>query len=216
MRALITAYALAIFSSFLFSAQQAPAQMWNNSSFFLPLSKTISGRAEAQIRTQIKSQKLIHKHFEAELASPILPFIALGVGYRQTDLIEGVKAKDQMPFVTLTSSFAKQGYRLEYQARAEYLFFDKIKTQDITLYRNKLSFDFPLKINKFTIRSFISNEIFLKQGEKISENRLKIGMREFMSKKLIGDVFYQLRTVKLDSETWVRSNDVGVYTTLLF
>lgn len=207
---------LSLLPMLAFTAETLPAQMWNNTTCYLPLGRGLSSRFEAQIRTQLKNQKFLHRHYEVEVIRPLLPFLSLGVGYRQSDLVENQLEKDHMPFVTLSAAASKNRWRVEYRARAEYLFFERVSSQDTTLYRHRLDIDIPLKFNRMTLHTFLSDELFFKEGERVSENRFKVGIRELMNKTLMGDIFYQFRTVKLDSGTWGQSSDIGIYTTLLF
>ncbi|PCI78042.1 hypothetical protein COB21_01740 [Candidatus Aerophobetes bacterium] len=196
---------------------QSSSQLWNTTTAYLPLSKQINTRVEAQMRTTIKSRKLVHKHIEFEVVSPILPFVSFGAGYRQSDFTSEFKdRKDHMPFLTLTTGFSKQGWGLTYKGRAEYLFLEKLRSQDVHLYRHKLSVDIPVNMGRSKVQTFLSSELFFIEGKILTENRFKIGIRELVNKKILGDFFYQLRTVKSASMTWDNYHDIGIYTTILF
>jgi hypothetical protein len=193
-------------------------QLWSTTDFYTPLAGRMSGRVQAQARTLIRTQKLVHRHVEFELIRPLLPFLSFGGGYRQSDFSQGAKTeKDHMPFFTLrTQIHNNRGWGVSYRARADYLFLENMRSQDAESYRHLISLDIPVRVGRGRMISFISNELFFQKGRRFNENRLKVGLRDSMNKKVFGDIFYQLRSRRDESKTWELSSDIGFYTTFLF
>ncbi|MFA5287425.1 MAG: DUF2490 domain-containing protein, partial [Candidatus Omnitrophota bacterium] len=141
---------------------------------------------------------------------------SFGGGYRQVYELSKNKFKlENEPYITATLTLTGAGFVLDSRNRLEYRHFDY--KADSGRYRNKFTLKYPLRIARFEVQPFLSDEVFFGFGgtNQFNQNRLSSGLGMNITKNIKAEIYYVLVTTK-SSIGWSDANVLGTKLKIAF
>ncbi len=122
--------------------------------------------------------------------------------------------KEEQPGFHATFKFKIKDYDFSDRNRFEYRI--REDSDDFWRYRNMVTMRFPLKLTRYNIQPYLSDEFFVDfDKEELNENRAYAGLSFKLSKNWGADLYYLWRRVK-SGDKWTTNNILGTRLKLEF
>lgn len=191
-------------------------QVWNTDVEEFKVNKNLKVAFEEEFRWGGNAREFYYQHYDLGLTYNLNKYWSIGGGYRQVyELSKGHFRPSEEPFLTATLSFSGAGFLLDSRNRFEYRHF--YYKADSGRYRNKFTLKYPLKVAKFELQPFLSDEVFFGFGgtNQFNQNRLSCGTGFNITKNIKAELYYMLVTAK-SAGKWLDSNVLGTKLKIAF
>lgn len=171
---------------------------------------------EEEFRWGDEAREFYYQHYDLGLAYKLDENWDIGGGYRQVYELSKNKFKEEnAPYFFATLKIKVGGFSFSSRNRLEYRHFDY--KSDSGRYRNKFTLVAPVVVKKFGLQPFLSDEIFLSfiRTDQFNQNRFSSGLGFEITKRIRGEIYYMLVTVKRSSG-WFNANVLGTKFKIIF
>ena len=185
-------------------------QIWNTDTQEYKINKDFKVSLDEEFRWGGDAREFFYQHYDLGLSYKLSKYWSVGGGYRQAyELRKGKFKPENQPYITATLSLSAAGIIFESRNRFEYRNF--CYKADSGRYRNKFTLKYPLKIAKFEVKPFLSDEIFFGFGgtNKFNQNRFSSGFGFDIIENIKAEIYYMLVTSE-SSKRWIDSNVLGI------
>lgn len=172
---------------------------------------------EEEFRWGDDAREFYYQHYDLGMAYALSKNWDIGGGYRQVYELnnKGKFKEENEPYIIATLKLSLGKFSFNSRNRFEYRHFDY--KADSGRYRNKFTLKYPLKVAKFEVQPFVSDEIFFGFGgtNQFNQNRFTSGLGFDIIKNIKGEIYYMLVTVKRPTG-WYDSNVLGIKVRMVF
>jgi hypothetical protein len=191
-----------------FAYEDGDWQCWNTESIEGNLTENWKIKLEEEFRFGDKMGQLYYHHTDCGLTSRLTDWFYLGLNYRQIyEKKKGKWKEENRPHANGIFKRKWQEFKVKNRSRFEYRI--RQGKEAVWRYRNKLTVAFPVKYTRLDIKPYLADEIFVDFDKgKLNRNRLYVGFKAKLVKRLKTDIFYLWQRSKKGG-AWIDYNVIG-------
>ncbi|MFH1578498.1 MAG: DUF2490 domain-containing protein [Candidatus Omnitrophota bacterium] len=191
-------------------------QHWDTQIVSWKLNNHWQAAFEEEFHLRDNAGTLAYQHTDFGIAySALAEWITLGFNYRQAFEKQNDDWKyENIPHLNATLKFNLGDLNLSNRFKFEYK--NREDADNIWRYANTLTIKFPVRLTRFKLQPFLSNEIFIDLDQReLNTNRIYTGLSLELSKNLEGRVYYVCQSRKTSGK-WAESHILGSLLKLSF
>lgn len=121
---------------------------------------------------------------------------------------------ENRPHLNVTLKHRLFDYDFSNRSRLEWR--DYENKEEVWRYRNKTTVKFPIKLTKYNLQPYVTEEFFMNLPEdNINQNRLSSGFSFTLAKNVKGSIYYMFKKTK-GTDGWTDTNVIGLQFKFLF
>ena len=198
-----------------FAFKDEDFQLWNTTFLESKLNEQWKFKLEQEFRFGDSATQHYYNHTDGGLTFKVTDGLYFGGNYRQIfEKTTGEWKYENRPHFHATVKFKPYGFEIKNRGRWEYRI--REDKDDTGRFRNKVTFTYPIKLEKVKLYPYVADEIFVSlENGRLNRNRAYVGLGAKFLEHFKAEVFY-MRQSSEKKRTWTDYNVLGIKAGIVF